>query len=346
MESDYEVIIRVEQYQFIDNLAHIIPPEQVFDDAELPSLLAKVEEAFKSAGWEGDGDIGLIWLPPFANDSYEDTFGRYIWHVKQDNNGISFLGYMEYVFGGEAAALPARPPAAVSETITESHSNYLVEVTEELRGLLHEAERINTETDFSSLYLLTLNSIQNQAVSELNDYIDEVYLEFAEHVLGQNNPDQIRLTKAKINLPLDTISAGIEDGYFDSWLTLKSITSALWKDFKFWPFRNKLKEICSCVGFDCPEEIRSVLWKHIEIRNAIQHHNSEFTKDISRSLGQAYLCIAEDETAFRTINLWQTIELTPYEICLFLDAIKEFVTSYETHISSRMKTRYQRCSRA
>lgn len=342
MGSDYEVIIRVEQYQFIDNLAHIIPPEQVFDDDERLSLLAKVEEAFKDAGWEGDGDIGLIWLPPFANDICEDTFGRYIWHVKQDNNGISFLGYVEYALEGGDADLPAKRPADRSETITESHSNYLVGVTEKLKGLLLEAERISTETDFSALYLLTLNSIQNQAVSELIDYIDEVYLEFAEHVLGQNNPDQIRLTKAKINLPLDTISAGVEDGYLDSWLTLKSITSALWKDFKFWPFRNKLKEICSCVEFDCPDEIRSALWKHIEIRNAIQHHNSQFTKDISKSLGQASICIAEDETAGRTVNLWQTIELTHYEIGLFLDAIKKFVISYEAHISSRMRTRYKR----
>ena len=82
--------IRVEQYQFIDNLRHIIVPKELGDNYE--NKIEDVKQAFLKNGWEGDGEIGLIWIPPFIEDN-GDTFGEYVWHVKQNNNGISFLGY-------------------------------------------------------------------------------------------------------------------------------------------------------------------------------------------------------------------------------------------------------------
>lgn len=41
-------------------------------------------------GWEGDGILMCIWLPPFINHNLEETYGSYIWHVKQQSNGTSF----------------------------------------------------------------------------------------------------------------------------------------------------------------------------------------------------------------------------------------------------------------
>jgi len=46
-------------------------------------------QACAAAGWEGDGDFGLIWLPPFMLDW--DTYGLMLWHVKQQNDGTSWI---------------------------------------------------------------------------------------------------------------------------------------------------------------------------------------------------------------------------------------------------------------
>ena len=54
----------------------------------------QVAKAFVKNGWEGDGTLMLIWFPPFVDYKIEDTFGSYVWHVKQSNNGTSFLGFI------------------------------------------------------------------------------------------------------------------------------------------------------------------------------------------------------------------------------------------------------------
>lgn len=53
-------------------------------------LRMELEELFRESGWEGDGDIDCFFVPPcFCNrvDTYCDT----IFHVKQGENGISWL---------------------------------------------------------------------------------------------------------------------------------------------------------------------------------------------------------------------------------------------------------------
>lgn len=41
-------------------------------------------------GWEGDGRLQFMWLPSFCFKS-GDTSGGLIWHVKQGNNGTSYV---------------------------------------------------------------------------------------------------------------------------------------------------------------------------------------------------------------------------------------------------------------
>lgn len=54
-------------------------------------LLDKVKSKLSENGWEGDGEIQLLWLPPFCDLVYEDTCGIIAWFVKQENNGTSFI---------------------------------------------------------------------------------------------------------------------------------------------------------------------------------------------------------------------------------------------------------------
>ena len=84
------------EYEFIDNLdARFDPLEVCGNTKETHDKIKAVAELFKKHGWEGDGEIKLIWLPPFLDEAHDPNFGEYIWHVKQNNNGTSFLGFQD-----------------------------------------------------------------------------------------------------------------------------------------------------------------------------------------------------------------------------------------------------------
>jgi hypothetical protein len=83
---------RVQMYEWIDNLNFTINPEECLENAgEYISIARKM---FLDAGWYGDGKIELMWIPPFmfqGERTEEFTIGVTIWHVKQKEDGISWL---------------------------------------------------------------------------------------------------------------------------------------------------------------------------------------------------------------------------------------------------------------
>lgn len=80
-------------YGHIDTTFLTHPASQA-DDATvrdmLPCTSHQAQASFNKAGWEGDGTINIIWLPPFLFKGGE-THGACVWHVKQANNGTSWL---------------------------------------------------------------------------------------------------------------------------------------------------------------------------------------------------------------------------------------------------------------
>jgi hypothetical protein len=50
--------------------------------------IAAAHARFVQAGWEGDGLIQIGWIPAFL---MEGEFGECFWHVKQENNGLSWI---------------------------------------------------------------------------------------------------------------------------------------------------------------------------------------------------------------------------------------------------------------
>jgi hypothetical protein len=78
-------------FEWIDNLHFVRPP-----DSFLPNPTPYIEAAhaaFLNAGWEGKGEIGLLWIPPFVfpPKSQKPWLGVTVWHVKQTEDGISWL---------------------------------------------------------------------------------------------------------------------------------------------------------------------------------------------------------------------------------------------------------------
>lgn len=78
-------------YTFIDDQSFCQKPS--FDDEQYgitPKKLEMAKQAFKECGWEGDGEVQIIWIPQFLF-SDDDCYGLFVWHVKQRNNGFSFI---------------------------------------------------------------------------------------------------------------------------------------------------------------------------------------------------------------------------------------------------------------
>ena len=86
----------VYQYHHIDYSLFMRSAEEVL--SALPNareIITDVSQLFREAGWEGDGEIEMIWLPPFVGVGIEDTHGAFLFHVKQSNNGTSFIASPE-----------------------------------------------------------------------------------------------------------------------------------------------------------------------------------------------------------------------------------------------------------
>ena len=328
--------IRVEQYQFIDNLRHIIVPKELGDNYE--NKIEDVKQAFLKNGWEGDGEIGLIWIPPFIEDN-GDTFGEYVWHVKQNNNGISFLGYEEFEICNNEDFRLIKEIKEEKFTITSDVTKGCLDNINKYRINLEELKCLKQNNEYQeSLYHITLNAIQNNIVASFIDYIDELYLCFLCHVIDEKNTDRLKLSKASVKLPLDEISKD-ENRYFDSWLLIKQVESATWRDFKFRPFKEKFKEICNIVDFKCPERTRKKIVNHVEIRNSIQHHDGQFNSEMIKMIGQDYLEIMDEEGRDNRIELWNSIVLSIPEVNDFCECLEGFINEYEQYISVRMKAR-------
>lgn len=80
-------------WESIDNLNFTMAPEFFLDNAE--EYIEEAKTVFRKAGWEGDGEIRLIWIPPFSLVNHfkvpNSNYGVVLWHVKQLNDGISWI---------------------------------------------------------------------------------------------------------------------------------------------------------------------------------------------------------------------------------------------------------------
>jgi hypothetical protein len=79
-------------YEWIDDLWFTRSPEE-FLPHNATEYVEIARERFLEAGWEGDGDIRLMWIPPFVfpQSAHVPPEGLVIWHVKQVEDGTSFL---------------------------------------------------------------------------------------------------------------------------------------------------------------------------------------------------------------------------------------------------------------
>jgi len=334
------------QYEHIDFYEFLKLPRDVYsNDANLDLAIEKVKKIFKRNGWEGDGEITILWLPPFLDQADDENYGTLVWHVKQNNNGTSFLGFSEVI---QSARLleqnrvfrdKGKNVKPISLVYTEE-KNMLIQLKKKSRELdefcaLSKKNRISGE-----LKELMLGSLQNEIVSELNDFIDECYLHFLVHVLRDNNPDSIKLRSMSSRINLQEISEDSVDGISNHWLTIHQIISNIWNDFKFLPFKDKFKEIMACIDFNYPPDKISEINKHIVIRNCIQHHKWQLVPDVTRTIGQDKIRILNDQGKHINIEKWKHIGLTVTELKHIIATLEDFCFKYCEYVRARIKERH------
>lgn len=112
---------RLYSYEYLDDLSFMPLARDLFDGwDEGKKIVDEVEERLKKFGWDGDGELQVMWLPPFAGAGPQNNFGCYALHVKQIEDGISWIASpyalpFHRLFGDEDAMfLPAGVSSAES----------------------------------------------------------------------------------------------------------------------------------------------------------------------------------------------------------------------------------------
>lgn len=79
-------------YEYLDDVSFMRSATEVFGGwPHAQRLIEEVSAKLKALGWEGTGEFQVLWFPPFAGAGTHDNFGTYCLHVKQENDGISWI---------------------------------------------------------------------------------------------------------------------------------------------------------------------------------------------------------------------------------------------------------------
>lgn len=82
----------VYHYQHVDELALMpLATDVLSHHPKFVDVIERVKHRLAAGGWEGDGQVRLLWFPPFIGAGVEDTYGVGAWFVKQKNNGAAWI---------------------------------------------------------------------------------------------------------------------------------------------------------------------------------------------------------------------------------------------------------------
>jgi hypothetical protein len=350
----------VYSYCFLDDLTFIRQPAKVFKDWQknlpfvgtdnLDETIEAVRQRFLREGWEGDGEIGIIWIPPFIDISSDGNFGTYIWHVKQQNNGISWLLSPEKLDfkrierqnpWDERLAKKGWIPENIIKTDVETFMLALLGIKQRLIKQMSFISR-GTDTEIEKeINSDLLKHHQGQVVANFYTFLDWCYLNLLQEVILEGNRYNIKLQKSSVKLslinyrPIDTLD--LESSPF---FTLSGLVVDIWNAFKFEPINSKFDMLFKSVDFPLVNNLKRQVLKHIEIRNCIQHHNGKLMPESLKHLGVKSLSIKTSNPKKPIIiNESEEIILTESEIVEICDSLLTLSQDFSEHIDVRIPSK-------
>ncbi|MEK4130171.1 hypothetical protein NYE67_10845 [Solibacillus sp. FSL W8-0474] len=352
----------VYEYTFLDDLSFIKPIEKYFDLDTKEVYISELKQLFSEHGWEGDGDLGVIWFPPFVGVGIEDTYGHYVFHVKQSNNGTSFLASSQPL---PFARLLSQNDFDFTKSFMnreiDGQNNYIEEEinivqdsTEFLKEALllyktsieNELQAIETISDTKlkeELKEKVLGYNQNMIVQHLNEFLDDCYLNVLREVLNDGNNSNLKLKRSSVKIDLSRLSNDDESVRGDSWLTIHMIINDIWHSYRFESFKEKLEKLMKPLEYTINQETKREILKHVTIRNCIQHHNWRLdASSVKSNMGTDFIEILSNSKSTIRIEKWKTIKLTETELANFITQLIVLTENFNNYVSGRISTRYTR----
>jgi hypothetical protein len=344
----------VYEYTFLDDLSFIKTPEDYaeliffasYSKEQIQDVVDAVKEKILSSGWEGDGEIGVIWIPPFVDTGFEDTAGNYFWHVKQSNNGISYIlseyplefsRIEEQNWSEEALQNKGTP-----ESIIQSDIDSLISISKNTK--------IDIEKKLESLSSIGDDGIKNEIMSDVliysqgvlvrsvHEFLDDCYLRFLIEALNGNSSG-IKLRKSRVQLSFDKNSNEELEPEANTWLTIQGIISDMWKAYKFEPYKSKTDMLFKSIEFEWKVENQSFLMKHVAIRNCMQHHEGHLDRDTLNQSGFSSFTILGPDKDIE-LKMGKPIVMTKEELCAFCDLLENLAQEFGSYVFRRVPARY------
>lgn len=80
-------------FEYIDNRLFCISAEKLLGTRAATDYIEIAKTRFLELGWAGDGEVEIFWLPSFVFPFKWNVAptGIAIWHVKQSEDGVSYL---------------------------------------------------------------------------------------------------------------------------------------------------------------------------------------------------------------------------------------------------------------
>ncbi|MGN4542754.1 hypothetical protein [Bacillus cereus group sp. MYBK95-2] len=337
----------VYEYHFLDDLSFIKPLNEYLDSNQ-EEITTKLKQLFSRYGWEGDGELGIIWLPPFVDIGIENTCGHYVFHVKQSNNGTSFLASdIELPFEilieqnafqskiEESNTESTHSEINIIETDVEFFKKQLLDYKIKIHNELQAVDNLpNTElTDEIKNKILGYN--QCMIIQHLHDFIDNCFLSILLEVFNNGNSNNLKLKKSAVKIDLSKHSLKDNKLPNDSWFTIQMIISDIWNSFKFESFNEKLKKIASSFDYKIQHDLKKEMLKHVIIRNCIQHHNCKLEPSSLKSFGYNSISVLNNNNEILEISSWKAIVLSKNELFILINSLLNFVDEFSSHATNR-----------
>jgi hypothetical protein len=338
----------VYSYHHLDDLEFLRDPVPVLADVwgakNGDEWLSSVAGLFRRHGWEGDGELRILWLPPFVDVGVEDTWGTYLWVVKQRNNGTTFIASpIELPFRRLLAQNTERPvwkglvpvgkASSARETLVDTVAKIDSELDADLLAIAASGER--EQWVRSAL----LERAQGRLVQALHEFFDDCYLKLLIDVITEGNRSGLKLKKSSVRLVPSEYVPDDGSNDTDGWFTLRGLVSDMWHDYKFQPFDSKVDMLFSPVNFPKEPSTLLRLRQHVFLRNCVQHHEGRVDGRGLPGLGCNTIELAGPGGAKNQLKAWTRIEFPREEVRALRQTIHELALSFDRHVAVRIVTR-------
>ncbi len=340
------------QYHFLDDLRFIGKLHEILRDEgseHVERLSTAVADLLRSKGWEGDGELGILWLPPFADCGVEDTWGTYVWHVKQSNNGTSWLASPAPLEFGRLQEQNENRPwethvllgALFSECtcLARDGGTAVGDVKNKVDAL--RGAGLGVGDGIAADLLL---AAQGKLVALFQEFLDDCYLQLLRHVFEHGNPGRLKLSRFKATLnPGDHMINEDDYGPIDEegrkWFTTVGLITDIWRSYRFEPFAEKVSMLFRPLDFVPSNDSDRLIRKHVELRNCMQHHGGQLTPDALRRLGLSEVELKSDGGApNRKLGPWKPVEFSVAELQDLCAAMVDLARTLEPHARTRLRS--------